>query len=109
MLKDKKDKGTDREVKVQIKRQVEKNSFLLSEAAPGRKYQVKTIYGGYGLINRLNAMGILPGEIIKIIHHTGRGPMTLAVKGVRIALGRGITQKIEVTEPDEALSDETLS
>ncbi len=76
-----------------------KNKFmLLAHVKPGLEYRIEAIYGGYCLNSRLNAMGILPGEIVKIIHRTGVGPMTLAVKGVRIALGRGIAHKIEVSE-----------
>ena len=75
-----------------------KKHILLAHVKPGMEYRIETIYGGYCLNSRLNAMGILPGEIIKVIHRTGVGPMTLAVKGVRIALGRGIAHKIEVSE-----------
>jgi len=73
-----------------------KVTMLLADARPGLKYKIVSIYGGYGLNARLNAMGIIPGEIVKVIHHTRRGPITMAVKGVRIALGRGVSYKIEV-------------
>ena len=75
-----------------------KRLMLLAHVKPGLKYRIEEIYGGYFLNSRLNAMGILPGEIVKVIHRTGVGPMTIAVKGVRIALGRGIAHKIEVSE-----------
>jgi Fe2+ transport system protein FeoA len=77
-----------------------KNSerILLAFAFPGKKYRIEKVYEGFSLNSRLHAMGIVPNEIIKVIYQTWGGPMTLAVKGVRIALGRGITQKIEVSE-----------
>jgi Fe2+ transport system protein FeoA len=75
-----------------------KRPMLLAHVKPGMKYRIEAIYGGYCLNSRLHAMGILPGETVKVIHRTGVGPMTLAVKGVRIALGRGIAHKIEVSE-----------
>lgn len=71
---------------------------LLANALPGKKYRIEKIYGGYGLNSRLHAMGIIPNEIVTVIYQTWGGPMTLAVKGVRIALGRGMAQKIEVSE-----------
>lgn len=75
-----------------------KSTMLLADARPGLSYKIEAINGGYGLNSRLNAMGIIPGETIKIIHHTRRGPITLAVKGVRLALGRGVSYKIEVSQ-----------
>ena len=78
--------------------QTDKKLMLLAHVKPGLKYRIEAIYGGYCLNSRLHAMGILPGEVVKVIHRTGLGPMTLAVKGVRIALGRGIAHKIEVSE-----------
>ena len=76
----------------------DKRSMLLAHVKPGFKYRIVAIYGGYCLNARLHAMGIIPGEIVKVVHRTGVGPMTLAVKGVRIAIGRGIAHKIEVSE-----------
>ncbi len=72
--------------------------ILLNAAIPGKKYIVQRIVGGHGISGRLNAMGILPKEVITVIFQTWGGPLTIAVKGVRIALGRGITHKIEVSE-----------
>ncbi|MBM3707685.1 MAG: ferrous iron transport protein A [Actinobacteria bacterium] len=77
------------------------NKILLACALPGRKYRIVTIYGGYGLNSRLHAMGIIPNGTVTVIYQTWGGPMTLAVKGVRIALGRGMAQKIEVSEVSE--------
>jgi len=77
------------------------NRKLLAYALPGKKYRVEKIYGGYGLNSRLHAMGIIPNETVTVIYQTWGGPMTLAVKGVRIALGRGMAQKIEVSEISE--------
>ncbi len=59
---------------------------------------VEKIIGGHGINGRLNAMGIVPKEVITVVFQTWGGPLTIAVKGVRIALGRGITHKIEVSE-----------
>ncbi len=93
------DKGKDKSFSRQKKSSDDdKKVMLLAHVKQGHQYRIEAIYGGYCLNSRLHAMGILPGEIVKVIHRTGAGPMTLAVKGVRIALGRGITHKIEVSE-----------
>jgi Fe2+ transport system protein FeoA len=76
----------------------DKNVILLKSAIPGKKYIIGRIIGGHGINGRLNAMGIMPKEVITVVFQTWGGPLTIAVKGVRIALGRSITQKIEVSE-----------
>jgi Fe2+ transport system protein FeoA len=75
-----------------------KNIIFLNSAAPGKNYLVERIIGGHGINGRLNAMGIIPKEVITVVFQTWGGPLTIAVKGVRIALGRGISHKIEVSE-----------
>lgn len=56
------------------------------------------VQGGHSAIHRLTDMGLLPGEKIKIIHNTGIGPVTIEIKGSKVALGHGIAQKIMVEE-----------
>jgi Fe2+ transport system protein FeoA len=75
-----------------------KGAILLKSAMPGKKYIIDRIIGGHVINGRLNAMGIVPNEVITVIFQTWGGPLTIAVKGVRVALGRGITHKIEVSE-----------
>jgi ferrous iron transport protein A len=75
-----------------------KTIIPLAHTKQGKKYRIENINGGHCLNLRLNSMGIVPGDIIKVIYQGYGGPMTLAVKGTRIALGRGIAHKIEVSE-----------
>jgi Fe2+ transport system protein FeoA len=90
--------GSDINIKAAPDKPEGKNVILLKSAIPGKKYIIDRIIGGHGINGRLNAMGIVPKEIITVIFQTWGGPLTIAVKGVRIALGRGITHKIEVSE-----------
>ncbi len=58
---------------------------------------VKEIVGGYGVIHRLEALGIRPGKkITKISAHFWRGPVTVIVDKTKIAIGHGMAQKIVV-------------
>ena len=75
--------------------------ILLSLAACDKKYRVVRILGGTSLHSRLHSMGIVPNETLKVVLRTGGGPMAIAIKGVKIALGRGISHKIEVSEINE--------
>lgn len=86
--------------KVDAKKQTatETKNMLLAHTIHGKKYKIIGINGGHCLNARLNSMGIIPGETVKVVYKVRGGPMTLAVKGVRIALGLGIAHKIEVEE-----------
>lgn len=49
-------------------------------------------------MQRLADMGILPGESLKVLQNQGHGPVTIYVKGTRVALGHKIAEAIEVKE-----------
>lgn len=76
------------------------SDLTLAGAVQGRKYKIDRISGGHGLNSRLLSVGFLPGEVISIINQSGWGPLTVFVKGSKIALGRGIAHKILVQELD---------
>lgn len=76
-------------------------SLTLAGAVQGRKYKIDKISGGHGLNSRLLSVGFLPGEVISVINQSGWGPLTVSVKGSKIALGRGIAHKILVQELDQ--------
>jgi len=62
---------------------------------PGKRVKVINLRGGSGMVARLMQMGIHPGAIIEIVENS-RGPILVRVRGVVIALGRGIARKIVV-------------
>ena len=58
---------------------------------------VAYIEGGYGLVNRLNALGIRPGKrITKISSMLMRGPVTIQLDSAQVAIGFGMANKIIV-------------
>ena len=68
----------------------------------GQEGTVSEITGGSGLIERLTSMGIRPGKrITRFCSMFLKGPVTIRVDNVQLALGRGIASKIMVI-PDEA-------
>jgi ferrous iron transport protein A len=73
------------------------NTIPLSHMQPGQSGMVVEVRGGYGLINRLSGMGIMPGKrIVKISAMLARGPVTVEVDRVQIAIGFGMAQRIIV-------------
>ncbi len=66
----------------------------LTMISPGEKVEIVEIAGGEKVKRRLTDLGLLVGEKIEVIGKTG--PIILNVKGSRLALGKGVAQKILV-------------
>ncbi len=64
----------------------------------GEKVVILSFDGGRGAEKRLLDMGLIPGEILKVINNSGIGPLTVNVKGSRLALGHGLAHKLFVKE-----------
>jgi len=70
----------------------------LIDCKPGHSVVFVSIDGGCGVVKRLSDMGLVPGEIIRILNSPGIGPVTLLVKGTKLALGNGLAKKIFIKE-----------
>ena len=63
----------------------------------GQSGRVVEIQGGFGVIDRLNALGIIPGKrITKISSMLARGPVAIQVDRAQFAIGYGMANKIIV-------------
>jgi ferrous iron transport protein A len=73
------------------------NLISLTQMQPGQGGTVVRIQGGFGLIDRLNALGIMPGKrITKISSMIARGPITIEVDRAQVAIGFGMANRIIV-------------
>ncbi|HIE22813.1 MAG TPA: ferrous iron transport protein A [Candidatus Korarchaeota archaeon] len=61
----------------------------------GKKARIVDIFGGRGIVRRLMEIGLSPGSEVMVIRNS-LGPMIIEVRGVRLALGRGLASKILV-------------
>ena len=68
----------------------------LSEAEVGRDVKLVTIDAGRELASRLVAMGLVPNSVITVVGVGRPGPFTINVKGSKVALGKGMAQRIMV-------------
>jgi len=69
----------------------------LSQMRAGQNGTVVQIEGGRGLINRLNALSIRPGQrLAKISSMFMRGPITVQVGNAQVAIGFGMAKRIIV-------------
>ena len=57
-----------------------------------------SVEGGRGAMQRLTDMGLILGERLKILNNSGHGPVTVLIKGAKVALGHGLAGKIIVEE-----------
>lgn len=72
--------------------------MTLDEGKLNKKYEVLTIQVDQKTKKRLQDMGITQGGVIKIMSMVGNHALILRVRGSRVALGKEITQFIEVKE-----------
>jgi ferrous iron transport protein A len=77
----------------------------LSEIPAGRRVRITGHRGGRMLRARLLAMGLNLGREVEVIQNN-RGLIIVGVNGGRVALGRGISQKIQAELVVPLLTDQ---
>ncbi len=70
--------------------------MTLDQGTIGESYTVKKIDLPEQVEHRLEAIGMTLGGRVSILGSKDRGTLILKVRGSRFAMGRGITQRIEV-------------
>lgn len=70
--------------------------MALSQVLTGKRVTLNKIEYGRHLRKKLQDMGLTPGVEFSIVSKTNRGPIIIEVRGARLALGRGIAEKIDV-------------
>lgn len=68
----------------------------LAIVRPGEEVTIVDIRAGRGLTRRLADMGLTPETTIRVINSHMPGPTLIDLRGSRLVLGFGITQKIMV-------------
>jgi len=69
----------------------------LTQMQPGESGLIIEIQGGHGLIGKIQSMGLRPGKkITKVSSHFWRGPQTVEIDNLQIAVGFGIARRILV-------------
>ncbi len=71
------------------------NTMPLSSFSQGEKGYITEIYGGMNLSKRLYEMGFNKGTEVRVIKNDV-GPLIVSLYGSKIAIGRGMAQKIMV-------------
>ena len=73
--------------------------MVLYDAVGGMTVRVIGFTTGHELEAKLRQLGILPGDVAKVIRHAPLGgPFLIEISGREIALGQNIASKIDVEE-----------
>jgi len=76
----------------------QQNLKPLSQVRRGQTVALVRVDAGHGLNNRLAAMGLLPRVRIKVVNNHHPGPFVIDLKGTKMVLGKGMANKIMVSE-----------
>lgn len=79
----------------------------LTMAKSGEKVIIKEVRGGREVTARLASMGFRSGDLLEIVNNTGLGRMIVGHGCSRLALGRGVAQKIMVSLAPQNQAPET--
>jgi ferrous iron transport protein A len=73
------------------------NILTINDLPAGKKGIIRTINGGYGLIQKLDSLGIREGiEIVRISTQWMKGPVTIRYGNSEVAIGHNMAMKILV-------------
>jgi len=69
----------------------------LTKIRPGQSGRIVELQGGEHFLRKIQSMGIRPGKKIKkVSSHFWRGPQTIEIDNLRLAIGFGMARKILV-------------
>ena len=73
-----------------------RDTLGLSAVPTGKSVQVRAMQGGHEFLSRLASLGFTPGAHLLVVQNWGRGPILVALRSTRVALGRGEAGRILV-------------
>lgn len=79
----------------QVSKEAKKRAIPLSMVTNGQTVRLIRIDAGKKLTHRLNELGLTPGVKLMLVHDSG-GPLLLSVRDSRVAIGRGMADKLHV-------------
>lgn len=68
----------------------------LSALSSGEHGEIVQLNAGKEAVRRMVSLGLIPGTKIAVIQNPKYGPLIVSVRDVRVAMGRGEAQKVQV-------------
>lgn len=72
--------------------------MTLYEACKDQEYTIEGLYVEEAVTRRLQALGLNEGTRVRVLNRKKRGALIIQVRGTRLALGRHLSDNIEVSE-----------
>jgi Fe2+ transport system protein FeoA len=73
------------------------DTVVLTDLREGEKSTMVLAFGGHRMVRRLAEMGLTPGTEVTVVRSAPmHGPIEISVRGVSLALGRGIANRVLV-------------
>ncbi len=76
----------------------------LAMGRPGERLIIVEVRAGRHARERLTSLGLNPGDLVEIINNSKDGRLVIGHNNTRVAIGRGIGEKILVTVSDNIKS-----
>ena len=86
---------------VVIQNKLKSGPSTLSQLPIGGHAKITKITANRFIVRRLIGLGLRIGSVVSVLHHRGKG-VVVAIEGNRIALGDGVTDKLQI-EPIDAM------
>jgi Fe2+ transport system protein FeoA len=67
-------------------------------AAAGESVRVVHVCGGHEVLHRLLDIGIVPGQLLRVIHNDPNGPLVVSVHNASMMINRGLAARIRIAE-----------
>jgi Fur family ferric uptake transcriptional regulator len=80
------------------------SSLNLGSVPSGAAVCIRALTGGRSFVSRLACLGFTPGACLRMLQNSGHGPVLVALRDTRVALGRGEASQV-VVEWAKAESD----
>ena len=77
------------------------DELVLSNLESGVRAKVVRIAQGPGFRQKVLALGIRPGSVVRVQSFSKSGPLVVQMDGSRIAVGRGVADRIFVQPLEE--------
>lgn len=74
--------------------------MVLHQGSIGKEYIIVSLDMEYEILRRLEALGINEGTKVVIMYKKKKGSLVIKVRGTKWAMGKKITDKIQVREAE---------
>jgi Fe2+ transport system protein FeoA len=68
----------------------------LTALVPGQRAKLVRVEAGHQATHRMSELGLTHGVELEVLHRNSHGPLLISVRDTRLAVGRGMANKVMV-------------